>query len=135
MNSETKAGGASVAQRIDAMEEAYEFMLAYAARGVMADDPMEEGGVRHFLERMVAAQDDLVATALEEARRLPPGVADACAAFLEVLAGDIAKALPAISLVLARPAIGSQMIDNLNANIHLRAVLADLFMLDETLKG
>jgi hypothetical protein len=35
---------------------------------------------------------------------------------------------------LARRTIGSQMIDNLNASIHLRALLTDLFLLDEALK-
>ena len=39
-----------------------------------------------------------------------------------------------IRLVLAHPAIGSQLIDNLNASIHLRALLTDLFLIDEALK-
>jgi hypothetical protein len=42
--------------------------------------------------------------------------------------------LAAIELVLAQPAIGSQLIDNLNASIHLRALLTDLFLIDEVLK-
>ena len=41
----------------------------------------------------------------------------------------------AVELVLAQPAISSQLIDNLNANIHLRALLTDLFLIDEILKG
>jgi hypothetical protein len=36
--------------------------------------------------------------------------------------------------VLAQPSISSQLIDNLNASIHLRALLTDLFLLDESLK-
>ena len=40
----------------------------------------------------------------------------------------------AIRLVLAQSSIGSQLIDNLNASIHLRALLTDLFLLDEALK-
>jgi hypothetical protein len=36
--------------------------------------------------------------------------------------------------VLAQPAIGSQLIDNLNASIHVRALLTDLFLIDEALK-
>ena len=39
----------------------------------------------------------------------------------------------ALRLVLAQPAIGSQMIDSLNASIHLRALLTDLFLIDEIL--
>jgi len=38
-----------------------------------------------------------------------------------------------MELVLAQPAIGSQLIDNLNASIHLRALLADLFLVTEIL--
>ena len=36
-----------------------------------------------------------------------------------------------MELVLAQPAISSQLIDNLNASIHLRAVLTDLFLLSD----
>jgi len=38
-----------------------------------------------------------------------------------------------VELVLAQPTIGSQLIDNLNASIHLRALLADLFLVTEIL--
>ena len=40
----------------------------------------------------------------------------------------------AVRLVLAQPSIGSQLVDNLNASSHVRAVLTDLFLLDEALK-
>ena len=38
-------------------------------------------------------------------------------------------------LTLARSGISSQLIDNLNASIHVRALLTDLFLLDEALKN
>jgi hypothetical protein len=47
---------------------------------------------------------------------------------------DAGNALAAVRLVLLQPSIGSQLIDNLNASIHLRALLTDLFLLDEALK-
>lgn len=47
---------------------------------------------------------------------------------------DARDSLAAIELVLAHPAISSQLIDNLNASIHLRALLTDLFLLDEIVK-
>ena len=37
-------------------------------------------------------------------------------------------------LVLVQPALSSQLIDNLNASIHLRALLTDLFLIDEVMK-
>ena len=39
-----------------------------------------------------------------------------------------------MQLVLAQPSISSQLVDNLNASIHLRALLTDLFLIDEVLK-
>ena len=45
-----------------------------------------------------------------------------------------ATAQAAVHLVLAQPAISSQLVDNLNASIHLRALLTDLFLIDEVLK-
>jgi hypothetical protein len=41
----------------------------------------------------------------------------------------------AIGLVLDRPSIGSLLVDNLNATIHLRALLTDLFLLDQARKS
>jgi hypothetical protein len=44
-------------------------------------------------------------------------------------AGYAQDSLAAMELVLGQPTISSQFIDNLNANIHLRALLTDLFLL------
>ncbi len=48
---------------------------------------------------------------------------------------DAQDSLAALELVLAQPAISSQLIDNLNASIHLRALLTDLFLVGEILKA
>ena len=119
----------TLAERIEAVEQAYEFMLAYAAQG-----REDEGGgsVRQFLERAAAALDGLAAAAR-------PNVQDsvshhAFVAFLEVLDDDARKAGAALRLVLAQTSITSQLVDNLNASIHLRALLTDVFLIDEVLK-
>jgi len=52
-----------------------------------------------------------------------------------VLQRDAQDSLAALDLVLAQPAISSQLIDNLNASIHVRALLTDLFLIDEILKA
>ena len=51
--------------------------------------------------------------------------------FITVLERDAKDAQACIQLVLAQPSISSQMVDNLNASIHLRALLTDLFLIDE----
>src|SRR5215472_2361900 len=109
----------TLAERIEAVEQAYEFMLAYAAQG--RED--EGGSIRQFLERAAAALDGIAAAA----SAVPAG-------FLEVLEDDARKAGAALQLVLVQKAITSQLVDNLNASIHLRALLPDVFLLDEALK-
>ena len=55
--------------------------------------------------------------------------------FLEALSDDAKKTQGIVRLTLARSGISSQLIDNLNASIHVRALLTDLFLLDEALKN
>ena len=52
---------------------------------------------------------------------------------VEVLSNDARATQAAVQVVLSRPSVSSQMIDNLNASIHVRALLTDLFLLDEIL--
>jgi len=51
-----------------------------------------------------------------------------------VVDADARAAQAAVKLALAQPSIGSQLVDNLNASSHVRAVLTDLFLLGEGLK-
>src|SRR5271167_308376 len=124
-----------IIERCNAVEECYEFMLAYAAQGHPSDRGSQSGGeVREFLRRAVQAIDGLAkrcATAVTEERIEPAARYEA---FFAVLERDACNALAAIELVVAQPAISSQLVDNLNASIHLRALLTDLFLLDELLK-
>src|SRR5450755_4653393 len=126
---------AEICNRCDAMEECYEFMLAYAAQGLPSDQGSNSGGqVREFLHRAVQALAGLSETC---ALAVTEGVlepADKYLAFFAVLDRDARDSLAAIELVLAQSAISSQLVDNLNASIHLRALLTDLFLVSEILK-
>jgi hypothetical protein len=113
-----------LAGAIDVIEETYEFMLAYAAQGRVDDADISDGGIRAYLQRSQKALTVIAAAKLPE---------DAAQKFLDVVRQDVTKAGAAIDLVLARSTLSSQMIDNLNASIHLRALLTDLFLLDEAL--
>lgn len=122
--------------RCNAIEECYEFMLAYAAQGVV-----EEAGSQHAVQlraSLARAENALAGLAdayraLVARDRLEP--ADRYAAFLAVLDRDARDALAAVQLVIVQPSLSSQIIDNLNASIHVRALLTDLFLIDEILKG
>ncbi|MGA9256278.1 MAG: hypothetical protein WBV98_06735 [Candidatus Sulfotelmatobacter sp.] len=126
---------AEIANRCEAVEECYEFLLAYAAQGLPTDKGSTSGGqVREFLTRAVKALTGLAeicAMVIKEEDLQP---ADKYSAFFAVLDRDARDSLAAIELVLAQPAISSQLIDNLNASIHLRALLTDLFLLGEIVR-
>jgi hypothetical protein len=122
-------------ERIEAIESGYEFMLAYAAQGRQTDKGAAAGrNVREYLEKMVAALDGLSAVVDAAAKGVDPELPKMGAAFFSAVDADARVALAAIRLVLARADISSQLVDNLNASIHLRALLTDLFVVDEVLK-
>jgi hypothetical protein len=124
-----------VANHCEAIEECYEFMLAYAAQGLRTDEGSKSGGqVREFLQRAATALTGLAGVCAVAVREEGLEPAEKYAAFFAVLDRDSRDSLAAIELVLAQPAISSQLIDNLNASIHLRALLTDLFLLDEIMK-
>ena|SRR5271154_356440 len=118
-----------ISERCNAIEECYEFMLAYAAQGFRSDEGSKSGEqIREYLARAVQAISGLAEcceTAVKQERLEP---AERYRAFFKVLGRDAGDALAAIELVLAQPAVSSQLIDNLNASVHLRALLTDVFL-------
>lgn len=122
-------------ERCDIIEECYEFTLSYAAQGHVTDEGSPQGRqLREHLNRAVAAMRGLEGTyaaAIKSEQLVPAAPYEK---FFTVLARDAADSVAAVELVLAQPAIGSQLIDNLNASIHLRALLTDLFLLAEILE-
>jgi len=118
--------------RIEAIESSYEFFLAYAAQGLTTDEGAKAGAqLRDFLGKLEAALVGLADGVDANASGRTP--ADSWADMVSVVRSDASSALAAVRLVSARPGISSQLIDNLNANIHLRALLTDLFLVDDLL--
>jgi hypothetical protein len=121
--------------RCDAIEQCYEFMLAYAGQGLPGDAAGSTGSqIRNFLESATQALTGLAesCSAVVAGAQLEPR--DRWQSFISVLDRDAQDSLAAIELVLAQPAISSPLIDNLNASIHLRALLTDLFLVGEILR-
>jgi hypothetical protein len=122
-------------ERFEAIEECYEFMLAYAAQGLPSDEGSKSGRqVREFLNRAVQALGGLAESCATAMREEGLERAGRLEAFLAVLDRDARDSLAAMELVLAQPSISSQLIDNLNASMHLRALLTDVFLLGEVLR-
>ncbi len=125
-----------IQERCETIEECYEFTLSYAAQGHATDEGSAQGQqLREHLTKAVMAMRGLESscTAAIVSEQLAP--AESYEAFFAVLARDAAELVAAVELVLAQPAISSQLIDNLNASIHLRALLTDLFLVTEILEA
>ena len=78
---------ASFAERCNAIEECYEFMLAYAGQGLPSDEGSQAGGqLREFLGRAVDALTGMTescAEAVEEGELEPAGKYGAFIAVLD----------------------------------------------------
>lgn len=122
-------------ERCDVIEECYEFLLGYAAQGLPSDEGSSAGSqVRAQLQQARNALSGL-AESYERAvldQQFEP--VEKYDAFRSVLERDTRASMCAVELVLAQPAISSQLIDNLNASSHLRALLTDLFLFGEILR-
>ena len=131
---------AQLAATIDDIERAYEYLLAYAAQGRRDDAGTE---ARTTLETLHAALTQIgprAAAALAgagPAAGAGPSAVEAAradvAAYLAAVEQDARVARGAVALVLSRAQIGSLLVDNLNASVHLRALLTDAFLLDQAL--
>lgn len=124
---DTKTVPPGLAEQIDTIEDAYEFMLAYAAQGVRDENDSSGPSIREFITRAAHAVAGL-------ADSLRPLLGTDGADFVAVVAQDAAAALAALRLVLSCRSISSQLVDNLNGSVHLRALLTDMFLIDEALK-
>lgn len=127
MNSRSESRpDARMRDAIDTVEEAYEFMLAYAAQGRKRES--DEGGtskIRDYLNRFAAALQAIEATA--------PEVLDgtAAGAFRDRFLSDMGVMQSAIAILLEQSSISSDMVDNTNGLIAVRAFLTDLFFIDQ----
>jgi hypothetical protein len=116
----------------DTIEDCYEFTLSYAARGLTTDADSDAGRqLREKLMNALAAIRGLETASKAAAAQMDAGHGEKFEAFISVLSCDAENSSAVVDLVLAQPAISSQLIDNLNASIHLRALLTDLFLITE----
>ena len=122
-------------ERCDVIEECYEFLLGYAAQGLPTDDGSPAGReVRTHLQNTRAALIGLADSCRQAITTQHLELTSPYDAFCSMLERDVQDSLAAMELVLTQPALSSQLIDNLNASSHLRALLTDLFLVGEILR-
>ncbi|MDG0996970.1 MAG: hypothetical protein P8P42_00055 [Gammaproteobacteria bacterium] len=109
---------------IETIESGYEFLLAYAAQGRPA--AVETGPGPHARPTIKNMADAMAGIAEQ--------FSESNDSFEKVIANDCFNAGAALEFILRQDKVGSEMVDNLNASIHLRAVLTDLFLFSEVIK-
>lgn len=124
---------APLRQRCNEIETGYVFMLGYAGQGVSGEPGASHAEEARATLQSLAASIDGIAGAIRDEVAGGDAALAACLPFLEALEADARASLAAVRLVLAQPAISSKLVDNLNASIHLRALLTDIFLVDEVL--
>jgi hypothetical protein len=117
-------------KRCELIEECYEFLLAYAGQGLPSDEGRQ---VRNFLQRAAEAITGLGESCKRAIRDSDLDAPEQYEDFCSVLERDVRDSLAVLHVVLAQPYISSQLVDNLNASSHLRALLTDLFLIGEIL--
>jgi hypothetical protein len=122
-------------RRVDAIEGGYELMLAYAAQGLPTDHGTPNGGqLRDALNKFDAALTGL-ADVFRQIVAAERAEAQPYTDFLDVLERDARAAQAGLRVVRAQEGISSMLVDNLNASIHVRALLTDVFLIDEALRA
>ena len=112
---------------IEAIEEAYEFLLAYAAQGRAEEGAGPDGAhIRTFL-----AQFDAAVTAIAQEIDSLPGAGGEAAAFLRGFEADSRTMTSVLQMMLARNQITSEVVDNANGLISVRSYLTSIFFLDK----
>ena len=121
--------------RCNAIEESYEFMLGYAGQGLSGDESNPSSDrAREYLQQAAQALSGLTEACATAVKQEDLERSETYQSFLDVLDRDALSSLAAVQIVLAQRRLSSQLIDNLNASVHLRALLTDLFLIDEIMK-
>jgi hypothetical protein len=121
--------GAGFEADLEAIESAYEFMLAYAAQGRDSDEGAATSpSIREVLHKLLEALPRVAGNLAST------GCGDAANKLAGVIGEDARRAAISVQAALDCSRISSQLVDNLNASIHLRAVLTGLFLVDEIVR-
>jgi len=119
----------SMRESFDVIEEAYEFMLAYAAQGRRSElfEGAGKSQIRNYLQRFRDAASDLCETldSMTESR--------ASNAFRVQWIADLNAVMSVIDMLLNQPSITSEMIDNANGMIVLRSAFTNMFFADHVM--
>ncbi len=117
---------AAMRAAFDIIEESYEFMLAYAAQGQRQEQGDSQIQIRQYLKRFREALINLESVGSS-------GFAEKSSSrpFARRFREDTAVVRSVIEVLLSKSSITSDMVDNTNGLIAVRAFLTDVFFIDQ----
>ena len=116
-----------IRKNIELVEEAYEFMLAYAAQGRTDEGAGPDGAhIRTFLTQFSEATDNIINELdnLTEA----DGTMET---FIKTAKTDADTVKSVLAIMLQKENVSSEMVDNANGLITVRSYLTALFFIDK----
>ena len=117
-----------IKDQIEKIEETYEYMLAYAAQGRSDEGAGPDGAqIRTFLNQFSEAQ-----TKLNEATPAMIEAIPDASDFIDAFMSESKVMAAILKVLLSRSNISSEVIDNTNGLISVRAYLTSLFFLDKS---
>ena len=119
----------NIREDIERIEEAYEFMLAYAAQGRVDEGAGPDGAhIRNFLNQFLDASQNIMANIDE----ISAAYKDSDS-FIKNFENDGNIMKSVLVMLLQKDNISSEMIDNANGLITVRSYLTSLFFIDKSL--
>ena len=116
-----------IRKNIELVEEAYEFMLAYAAQGRADEGAGPDGAhIRTFLKQFSDATDRII----EDLDKLSEPN-EAMETFIKSAESDAKTVKSVMAIMLQKENISSEMVDNANGLITVRSYLTALFFIDK----
>jgi hypothetical protein len=118
-----------IRDQIEKIEEAYEYMLAYAAQGRSDEGAGPDGAqIRTFLKKFSEALTNLDEATPDIVKENPAAVD-----FIEAFTSETKVMASILKVLLSRENISSEVVDNTNGLISVRAYLTSLFFLDKSI--
>jgi hypothetical protein len=118
-----------IRDQIEKIEEAYEYMLAYAAQGRSDEGAGPDGAqIRTFLKKFSGALTKLDEATPDIVKENPAAVD-----FIEAFTSETKVMASILKVLLSRENISSEVVDNTNGLISVRAYLTSLFFLDKSI--
>lgn len=128
----TSESVAELQAHIESAEEAYEFLISFAGRGLDRNQPPgTTKEVQNYLEQLAAAMEDGHAAALAVADEHDLDGEEHYRSALATMEGEIEEATTVVSLIAAQEVVTSAQVDDMNGMAVFQSVMMKFFFLDE----